>query len=97
MVDLFGVRAKAELEAVRASHLRIDEVRQQEINRLGQLLNSTIMKLLALTDKDAARLVASREGVQPEQKPVPSSAFMRRMNPSAAMRTSKELQNGPSE
>lgn len=95
-MDLFGVKARAELEAVRASHVRIDEVRQQEINRLGQLLNSTIMKLLALTDKDAARLVAAREGVQPEQKPIPASAFMRRMNPSAALKTSREAADGTS-
>lgn len=89
MVDFFGLKAKAELEALRASHIKIEEARQQEINRLGSLLNSTIMKLLALTDRDAARLVDSRENPK-EQRPVPPSVFMRRMSGASALKSSRE-------
>ena len=90
MVDLFGHRAKAELEALRASSERIDAARREEVQRLGSLLNATIMKLLALTDKNACRSVNVAEGDPVTQGEIPASPFMRRGSMAAAMKRSRE-------
>lgn len=94
--DWLGKRAKAELEAEKASHARIDASRQEEIKRLSGLLQSTVMKLIALTDRDAYRIIEHTEN-PPVQKGLPSTAFMRRGNLQSALRKSVEAaKNGVS-
>lgn len=90
VIDLFGVKARAELEAFRESAAKIDAARREEVQRLGALLNATIMKLLALTDKDAFRSVKVAEGEQISQGELPASPFMRRGSLAAAVKRSRE-------
>ena len=90
MVDFFGRKAQIELEALRASSASLDMVRREEIQRLGSLLQSTIMKLLALTDRDAFRVVQSKEGPPIVQGAIPNSPFLRRGSAATALRKSKE-------
>lgn len=89
--DLFGKQAAAELAAFKASARVIDEARQAEIQRLGSLLQSTIMKLLAVTDRDAHRAIRFAEDPEPKvQQASPSSGFLRRDSTASALRKSKE-------
>ena len=96
MVDLFGHKAKAELEALRASSEKIDAARREEVQRLGSLLQSTIMKLLALTDRDAFRSIKASEGEPVQQGELPNSPFLRRGSLASAMKRSREAANAVS-
>ena len=96
MVDFFGHKAKAELEALRASSEKIDAARREEVQRLGALLQSTIMKLLALTDRDAFRSVKAAEGEPVAQGELPSSPFLRRGSLASALQRSREAANAVS-
>lgn len=90
-MDWFGTKAAAELQAFKASAKVLDEARQIEIQRLGSLLNATIMKLLAVTDRDAHRAIRlSEEEPKPQQQPGPSSGFLRRDSAASALRKSRE-------
>lgn len=94
MVDFFGIKAKAELDAFRATSEKLDEARREEIQRMGALLQSTVMKLLALTNKDAFRTVSLSEAPKVEQKPIAPAPFMRRSNLASAISKSREKANG---
>ena len=93
-MDFFGRRASAELQAFKSSAKTLDEARQAEIHRLGSLLQSTIMKLLAVTDREAHRVVRLSETEPKVQQVESSSGFLRRDSAASALKKSREAANG---
>jgi hypothetical protein len=109
-MDIFGTKAKlrtvelqAQLDAERTSRAAernafeaLLAARSEDVDKVAKLLNSTIFKLISLTDRDAARLVKNAEEPEKEQKPLPPNPFLRRTSIGRVVRQTRENLNNAS-